>query len=162
MYLETLQLTNFRSFRQTTVPLCRDLTIFVGENNGGKSNAIDAIRLLATPLTGRRELYCETTDIRFGSASRWFEIEGTFAELNPAQQGRLLSAAADTSLEKAVLGLVYDETEETLPVRPSWWAGHLRGAPEPGCLQMVRHVYLPPLRDAKRALSSMSSPTTPT
>lgn len=154
MYLKALKLRNFRSFREAVVPLCRDLTIFVGENNGGKSNAIDAIRLLTTPLSGRREVYCETTDIRFGSTSGQFEIEGTFAELNPAQQGRFLSAAADTSLEKAVFGLVYDETQGTLPVRPSWWAGHLRGVPEPGCLQMVRHVYLPPLRDAKRALSS--------
>jgi len=154
MYLKDLQLRNFRSFRETTVPLCRDLTIFVGENNGGKSNAIDAIRLLTAPLTGRRELYCETTDIRFGSTSQRFEIEGMLAELNPAQQGRFLSAAADTSLEKAVFGLVYDEANGTFPFRPSWWAGHLRGDPEPGSLQMVRHVYLPPLRDAKRALSS--------
>jgi len=154
MYLKNLQLRDFRSFREATVPLCPDLTIFVGENNGGKSNAIDAIRLLTAPLTGRRELYCETTDIRFGSTSRHFEIGGMFADLNPAQQGRLLSAAADASLENAVFGLVYDEATGTLPVRPTWWAGHMKGNPEPGCLQMVRHVYLPPLRDAKRALAS--------
>ena len=64
MYLKTLELKNFRSFSDAIVPLCPDLTIFVGENNGGKSNAIDAIRLLTKPLAGRRELYCETTDIR--------------------------------------------------------------------------------------------------
>jgi len=154
MYLKTLALTNFRSFSQAEVPLCRDLTILVGENNGGKSNAIDAIRLLTAPLTGRRELYCETNDIRFDSRMPRFEVQGIFADLSPAQQGRFLSAAADESLEKAVFGLVYDETKGTPPVRPSWWAGHLRGVPEPGCLQMVRHVYLPPLRDAKRGLSS--------
>jgi len=154
MYLETLHLRNFRSFREATVPLCPDLTIFVGENNGGKSNAIDAIRLLTAPLTGRRDLYCETTDVRFASTDGRFEVEGIFAGLNPAQQGRFLSAAADKSLEKAAFGLVFDENTGNFPVRPSWWAGHLRGTPEPGCLQMVRHVYLPPLRDAKRALSS--------
>jgi len=154
MYLKTLHYRNFRSFRETIVPLCSDLTIFVGENNGGKSNAIDAIRLLTAPLTGRRDLYCETTDIRFESTERRFEIQGTFGGLSAAQQGRFLSAAADTSLEKVVFGLVFDENTGTFPVRPSWWAGHLKGTPEPGCLQMIRHVYLPPLRDAKRALSS--------
>ena len=55
MYLKDLRLKNFRSFSEAVVPLCPDLTIFVGENNGGKSNAIDAIRLLTMPLTGRRE-----------------------------------------------------------------------------------------------------------
>src|SRR3546814_6028027 len=45
MYLEKLTLENFRSFEHAEIPLCRDLTILVGENNGGKSNAIDAIRL---------------------------------------------------------------------------------------------------------------------
>ena len=44
MYLKNLGLSNFRSFSQTEVPLCKGLTILVGENNGGKSNAIDPIR----------------------------------------------------------------------------------------------------------------------
>ncbi|HEX3529198.1 MAG TPA: AAA family ATPase [Thermoanaerobaculia bacterium] len=154
MYLHTLGLKNFRSFSEAEVPLRSDLTIFVGENNGGKSNAIDAIRLLTAPLNGRRELYCEPADVRFGSTSRRFDLQGTFADLSVSQQGRLLSAAADISLERAVFGLIYDESNGAYPVRPSVWAGHLKGIPEPGCLQMVRHVYLPPLRDAKRALAS--------
>src|SRR5260370_24854514 len=98
MYLEKLTVRNFRSFEIEQVHLSRDLTIFVGENNGGKSNAIDAIRLMTTPLGGRREIYCESTDIRFGSSNRSFEIEAVFAELIPAQQGRFISAAAYPSL----------------------------------------------------------------
>jgi len=43
MYLKTLTLSNFRSFERTEIALCKDLSILVGENNGGKSNAIDAI-----------------------------------------------------------------------------------------------------------------------
>jgi putative ATP-dependent endonuclease of OLD family len=65
VYLQKLRLKNFRSFEEAEIPLCQDLTILVGENNGGKSNAIDAIRLLTHPLGGRREIYCESTDIRF-------------------------------------------------------------------------------------------------
>ncbi len=154
MHLKSLELRNFRSFSEAEVPLCSDLTILVGENNGGKSNAIDAIRLLTMPLSGRRELYCESNDIRFGSANKRFDIKGTFSQLSPAQQGRLLSAATDLSLESAVFGLIYDESKKAVPAVPALWAGHLKGSPEPGCHQMIRHVYLPPLRDAKRALAS--------
>lgn len=154
MYLDKLILKNYRSFESEEIPLSRDLTIFVGENNGGKSNAIDAIRLITTPLSGRREIYCEATDIRFGSSSHCFDLEARFAGLSTPQQGRLISAVADQSLETAVFGLTYDESKGTYPVRPTLWAGHLNTTPEPGCHAMVRHVYLPPLRDAKRALAS--------
>lgn len=154
MYLEKLGLNNFRSFEQAEIPLCKDLTILVGENNGGKSNAIDAIRLLTTPLGGRRELYCETTDLRFGSAERRFALSASFAELNPAQKGRMISAATDAAISGCVFGINYDETTGRFPIRPQLWAGHQQGNPEPGCHEMVRHVYLPPLRDAKRALAS--------
>ena len=44
MFLETLRLNNFRSFEDERICFSRNLTIFVGENNGGKSNAIDALR----------------------------------------------------------------------------------------------------------------------
>lgn len=154
MYLDKLVLNNFRSFAQSEIPLCKDLTLLVGENNGGKSNAIDAIRLLTAPLGGRRDVYCETTDIRFGSKERKFELTATFAELSPAQQGRMISAATDAAISGCIFGLRYDETTGRFPIRPALWAGHHQGNPEPGCHEMVRHVYLPPLRDAKRALAS--------
>lgn len=154
MYLNKLVLNNFRSFEQTEVPLCKDLTILVGENNGGKSNAIDAIRLLTTPLGGRRELYCETTDIRFGGIDRKFALSASFAELNPAQKGRMITAATDAAITGCIFGLKYDETTGRFPIRPQLWAGQQQGNPEAGCHEMIRHVYLPPLRDAKRALAS--------
>ncbi len=154
MYLDKLTLNNFRSFAESEIPLRKDVTLLVGENNGGKSNVIDAIRLLTAPLGGRRELYCETTDIRFGSAERKFDLSATFAELSPGQQGRMISAATDAAISGCVFGLKYDETTRRFPIRPVLWAGHQQGNPEPGCHDMVRHVYLPPLRDAKRALAS--------
>jgi len=154
MFLQTLRLNNFRSFEDERICFSKGLTIFVGENNGGKSNAIDALRLVTTPLSGRREIYCESTDIRFGSAESKFELNATFADLSVPQQGRLISAVTDHTLQKAVFGLSYDESQKRLPVRPTTWAGHLKSTPEPGCQEMIRHVYLPTLRDAKRALAS--------
>lgn len=154
MYLRKLTAKNFRSFDQIEIPLYEDLTVFVGENNGGKSNAIDAMRLLTLPLSGRRELYCESTDVRFGSVRPDFELEALFAELSPGQAGRLLSAVTDDSMSSCNFGLQYAASGGHSPVRPRLWAGPHRETPEPGAHDTIRHVYLPPLRDAKRALAS--------
>ncbi|MFT3814972.1 MAG: AAA family ATPase [Acidovorax sp.] len=154
MYLRKLTAKNFRSFDQIEIPLNEDLTVFVGENNGGKSNAIDAMRLLTLPLSGRRELYCESTDVRFGSARPEFELEARFCDLSPGQGGRLLSAVVDHSMSACTFGLQYDASSGRQPVRPRLWAGPYKEAPEPGAHDTIRHVYLPPLRDAKRALAS--------
>lgn len=154
MYLKNLKLRSFRSFDEGEVELQRDLTVFAGENNGGKSNAIDAIRLLTTPISGRREIYCEQSDVRFGSTGRAFELESTYHELSPAQQGRFISAATDATLTQAAFGLRYDAARAATNARPGLWAGRAGNTPEPGCHEMIRHVYLPPLRDARRALAS--------
>lgn len=152
MYLKRVKLNNFRSFDAAQLELQKDLTVLVGENNGGKSNAIDAIRLLTLPLGGRREIYCEPTDVRFQCGATQFELEAHFAELSVGQQGRLISAATDASLRNACFGLRYDGGRQG--ARPQLWAGKVGNAPEPNCHDMVRHVYLPTLRDAKRALAS--------
>jgi putative ATP-dependent endonuclease of the OLD family len=152
MYLQSVRLGNFRSFDEARLELQRDLTVLVGENNGGKSNAIDAIRLLTAPLGGRREIYCESTDVRFQCGSARFELEAHFAELSTGQQGRLISAASDASLTNACFGLRYDAA--ATGARPHLWAGRDGNVAEPNCHDMVRHVYLPTLRDAKRSLAS--------
>ncbi|ABE39522.1 ATP-dependent endonuclease of the OLD family-like [Rhodopseudomonas palustris BisB5] len=152
MYLKNMKLNSFRSFDQGEIELQKDLTVFVGENNGGKSNAIDAVRLLTTPLGGRREIYCESTDVRFQSTTTYFELEGCFAELSTGQQGRFISAATDASLTQARFGLRFDGARSG--IKPVLWAGKEGNSAEPGCHEMVRHVYLPPLRDAKRSLAS--------
>jgi len=153
MYLQEVSLINFRSFKSNTVSLQPDLTILVGENNSGKSNTIDALRLLTPPLSGRRDIYCQLTDIRF-SAGTGFDLSARYVDLNAAQQGRLVSACTDKAMTDAMFGLSYDETKGGFPPRPTLWAGKAGRAPEPGSHDMIRHVYLPALRDAKYALAS--------
>ena len=46
MHLGSLTISRSRSCDNVTVSLRPDLTVLVGENNGGKSNVVDAIRLL--------------------------------------------------------------------------------------------------------------------
>lgn len=154
MYLSKLKLRNFRSFDEIEIPMRPKVTVFVGENNGGKSNAIDAMRLVTVPLSGRRELYCESTDIRFDCGQNEFEIEAEYENLSPGQQGRLVSAAMDRKLERASFGLSFKMENKGENAKPTIWSGKSRSTPELGSHGTIRHVYLPPLRDAKRALSS--------
>ncbi|PCJ43370.1 MAG: ATP-dependent endonuclease [SAR86 cluster bacterium] len=153
MYLKELSLKNFRSFKSNTISLQPDLTILVGENNSGKSNAIDALRLLTPPLSGRRDIYCQLTDIRFHTGTN-FDLSARYIDLNDAQQGRFVKASTDKTVTDAIFGLSYDETKGGFPPRPSFWAGSAGRTPEPGSHDMIRHVYLPALRDAKYALAS--------
>jgi putative ATP-dependent endonuclease of OLD family len=152
MYLQRVKLGNFRSFASAQLELQKDLTVLAGENNGGKSNAIDAIRLLTLPLSGRRDIYCEPTDVRFQCGAGYFELEAHFAGLSAGQQGRLISAATDASLANACFGIRYEGSD--VGAKPLLWAGKEGNTPEANCHDMVRHVYLPTLRDAKRALAS--------
>ncbi len=153
MYLKELSLNNFRSFKTTTVTLQPELTILVGENNSGKSNTIDALRLATPPLSGRRDIYCQSTDIRFGSGQQ-FELCASYAGLSDPQKGRLLSACTDVSMTEARFGLFYKEEADAYTSRPKIWAGENGRVPEAGSHEMIRHVYLPALRDAKQALAS--------
>ncbi len=153
MYLKELSLNKFRSFENDTVTLQPDLTILVGENNSGKSNAIDALRLLTPPLSGRKDIYCQLTDIRFDAGTR-FDLSARYVDLNDAQQGRLISACPDKTVSDAIFGLSYDETKGGFPPRPIFWAGMEGRLPEAGSHEIIRHVYLPALRDAKYALAS--------
>jgi putative ATP-dependent endonuclease of OLD family len=159
MYIDCLRLQRFRSCADVTVRFHRELTVLVGENNGGKSNIIDGVRLLTLPLSGRRDRYPEDDDLRRGSPETNFMIEGRFADLGDTMKGLLISAVPDPTADQAVFGMRYQtRTPGTLRGRASSWAGRFETTePESGSTDLIRHVYLPPLRDAKQALGSGSA-----
>ncbi len=160
MYLESLEIEGFRSCAKTTVQLQRDLTVLVGENNGGKSNIIDAIRLLTAPLNGRRDRYAEEDDIQRGRPERTFAIQGRFSGMSDTVKGLLISAVPDPSLDLAVLGVRYVAATEdgSRRGRVEYFAGRFdRTEPEHGSMDLIKHVFLPPLRDAHHALGTGSA-----
>ena len=158
MHLRSLKLSRFRSCADVTISLRPDLTVLVGENNGGKSNVVDAIRMLTLPLSGRRERYPEDEDVRRQSLLPSFQIEGVFAALGDTLKGLLLAAVPDVSKDEAVLGYRYESRSERAPRgKSTFWAGRFdTNGPEAGSTDLIRHVYLPPLRDATQALGSGS------
>lgn len=155
MYLRKLDLKNFRSCLATSVVLQEDLTVLVGENNSGKSNVIDALRLVTTP-SGRRSRYFEIEDLTRGSSDSEIRLVARYGNLTGAQQG-IFSASLDTKMKESVLGTEVDLESGKggrLP-RPSPIAGPANGPDaEPSLRERIRHVYLAPLRDAKRELDS--------
>lgn len=158
MYLGGLSISRFRSCDRTTVLFQPDLTVLVGENNGGKSNIIDAIRLLTLPLNGRRERYPEDDDLRRGATPPNFQIEGVYHALSDTLKGLLISAVPDPTQDKAIFGLRFEPRSVGTPRgRTTVWAGKFdTNEPEAGSTDLIRHVYLPPLRDAQQALGSGS------
>lgn len=159
MYLKSLVLNNFRSCLKSKVSFQSDLTILLGENNGGKSNIIDAIRLLTLPLNGRRDRYPEDDDLRRGSKEPEFRIEGQYADLSPTLKGLLISGVPDPTRDIAFYGMRHQtKIDGSIRGRTSYWAGQfIESEPEPGSTDLIRHVYLPPLRDAQKVLGSGSA-----
>lgn len=158
MYLSELRLENFRSCYDTVVPLREDVTVLVGENNSGKSNVVDALRLAISPMGGRRTRHFEPGDVSFGRESDGVGIALRFEGLTEIQRGQYL-----TALDVSNMTAVYGTRFEINPDRPSRsrpvnTAGPGQGPDaEPAKREEICHVYLEPLRDAQRDLDSSGS-----
>lgn len=156
MYLAEIEIKSFRSFNNAVISFEKNLTALVGENNSGKSNIIDALRLMTLPLNGRRDRYCEEADVRESKEKlKGFSLKTTYQELSPIQKGLLISAVPDPFYDKAIFGLDFTApTKDKLRGEVNFWAGKHGLEPEAGSADLIRHVYLPPLRDAQRMLAS--------
>ncbi|QKZ23269.1 AAA family ATPase [Streptomyces chartreusis] len=169
MYLERLHLRGFRSAADTAIALRPDVSVVVGENNAGKSNVMDAIRLLTLaldgkgggPFPGRDDLHRDgcAEDAHVEGCRKSIELSARYRSTAPGDLDRL-SQAFDEDGETASFHLTITPPATGFR-RPalSWRAGS--GAttdldPEPGARESIRHLYLPPLRDAQRDLASSS------
>jgi putative ATP-dependent endonuclease of OLD family len=134
------------------------LTVLIGENNAGKSNVIDGIRLMTAPADGRRSRYCEVADITSGSDADGFTIRATYAGLTHAEQALMIAASSGIGTDEISHQLRFDEpVDAQRRGRTSWTVGSNDSVdPEPAARDRIRHVYLPPLRDAEATLSTGS------
>jgi putative ATP-dependent endonuclease of the OLD family len=154
MYLRTLKLSNFRSCYGTTVEFQPTLTLLVGENNSGKSNVIEALRLATAPLNLRRTRFFEPEDRSHGRSDP-VELDLLLDDLTDSQQGQYITAL-DIKTGQARYKVRF-RPDEDLPKRSqlSFHAGKDAGPdPESEKREQIRHVYLEPLRNAQRELDS--------
>ncbi|MEV0569156.1 AAA family ATPase [Dactylosporangium sp. NPDC050588] len=162
VYLAELGLTGFRAFAEARIALRRGVTVLLGENSAGKSGVTDALRMLTEPLDGRRSLWADDDDVcrvaDYSSFTLRMTLRGTASELAPYSDAFIPSSTADET--QAHYALVYEPPglAETRG-RMSWAAGSgaVADDPDPGARGRLRHVYLPPLRDAARELGPAGS-----
>lgn len=156
MWLESARIKGFRSCENTEVTLRPDLTLLVGENNAGKSNIIDALRLATAPLSGRRTRYFEIDDLSLG-AGITPDIELVFADGDNFQQA-LFIGALDLETKKIHHHVRYFPPTDQYPRGRTERLAGLVASPDPESevRSKINHVYLEPLRDAKRELDSAS------
>jgi putative ATP-dependent endonuclease of OLD family len=147
----------------TEVSFRQSVTVVVGENNAGKSNLIDALRLLTDPLDGRRTRWWEADDVH-PWAEEGAELTAVYTGMGPAESGTHLQAVLPETEEpdlgngnRARYSVRFARPAvNARPQRPTWSAGRLLDDPEPEARRMIRHVYLPPMRNAQQELASSS------
>lgn len=158
MFLSRLTIENFRSCRDAGIDLEPDITLLVGENNAGKSNVIEALRLATTPLNPKSTRWFDESDRSHGRehevVSFGLELDG----LTPLQQSQYI-AALDVETQRAHYTVDYRPLDSgTHRARPLYTAGITKGPDaESEKREQIRHVYLAPLRDAQREFGSADS-----
>jgi putative ATP-dependent endonuclease of OLD family len=131
------------------------LTLIAGENNTGKSNVIDALRLLTQSYAGARFNRWITTDdfAHDGHGNRIgdiFELEALYIELTNEERGRFVTCLAPSVGHDAARIRLIAQLREGGRVDPTWYGGDsLQPGVEPWAREAVLHTYLPPLRDAE-------------
>lgn len=156
MHLRELRLRNFRSCADTTVRFDDLLTVLVGENDAGKTNVVEAIRLVTAPSDGRRTRYVGLDDVRLNANG--LELSTTYSGLDDTQRGLFFSALPSNRATEATWTYRWELPSGVERRRAPRWTVGPKGLPEqePEVRDFIRHVHLPALRDADRDLASSS------
>lgn len=153
MYVERLDIDGFRNCCDS-VNFDPSLTLLLGENNAGKTNVIDALRLALISEMGSDRLRPQLSDFARGAdgkrTAEEFSVTTVLAGLTVKEQGQMSLALAPTTegYGKARIGL----RARVGPDEEVTW--HRFGGDfdspdvEQRALNAVNHTYLPPLRDA--------------
>ncbi|MGI5122309.1 ATP-dependent nuclease [Marinactinospora thermotolerans] len=154
MYLQQLDIKNFRSCYDVKVEFRPDVTLLVGENNSGKTNIIEALRLVTTPLSRRATRWFDESDLSHGEELTEAAFRATYGGLTRAQRAHYITAL-DHETNQAVYTTTYKRDPVRQRIRPSVTVGPMGGPDaEPEKRGQIAHVYLAPLRDAQRELDS--------
>jgi predicted ATP-dependent endonuclease of OLD family len=77
MQIKSLRVKNFRSIQELYLELPR-ICAFVGPNNSGKTNLLEAIRRVLAPEWGPRATHFSEEDVYLRDSDRDIEIECSF------------------------------------------------------------------------------------
>jgi putative ATP-dependent endonuclease of OLD family len=157
MRLAQLTAKGFRNLNGV-IALPEPLTLIAGENNTGKSNVIDALRLLTHSYAGARfNRWITSDDFAHDGSGKpttdTFELEALYVELTEEERGRFVTCLAPSEAPNAARVRLVAQLREDGKVNPVWYGGDgLQPGVEPWAREAVLHTYLPPLRDAEADL----------
>jgi putative ATP-dependent endonuclease of OLD family len=157
VHIARLELSGFRNL-DAAVDFQPGLTVLVGENNIGKTNVIDALRLVLSAQNGPREqLWVRPQDFAHDGAGRpvtdTFSVAVTFRGLTAEQRGRLITCLAPSVGEDAARIVFRARVRETGAPSTEWLGGDSDNPDIEAFARLAaRYTYLPPLRDAQADL----------
>jgi putative ATP-dependent endonuclease of OLD family len=164
MYLSHVRIKNFRNLGEFEIEFRQGLNVIVGENNVGKTNLFDAIRIALGPgiAPGRNRLYASKTDLHRdgdGRVAGFFEIRLIFSDINLSEMSGLIECLAydkaNPANSKLIINYRWAWNEITQRYSQEWWGGETKNdnglAGE--VMQNIPVTYLEPLRDAQAYLT---------
>lgn len=164
MYLRRVEIKNFRNLKKISVDFQKGLNVIVGENNIGKTNLIDAIRLALGYQSTSDPIRVVQDDFYHDSQGRKTQdnirIDLEFAELTIEEQAEFLEILNFNHIDKTkTTASIHWEckwnTERSRAESRRW--GGLREKSDSGIpeelLQSIQSTFLIALRDAVSSLN---------
>ncbi len=162
MYLEKIEIRNFRLFQNLELTFCKGMNVVVGENDSGKTALVDAIKYTLGTNTSERN-YISPTD--FFEDTKNFLITLKFSELNDKAHIFLEHLTYETNeagqsktvLYISLLASLLDKEKRGYPVIKFDYKSGIKGEGIIFDLELraqLATTYLKPLRDAGAELSS--------
>lgn len=159
MYIEKVEIENFRIFgEKAEIFFQKGLNMLIGENNSGKTAIIDAIRLVMSLGTYKRNLYMDESDFHvneYGVRSLNAKISLYFNDLNEEQKAELLYLSDvinpnSNNAEIHVNYTLYLNNKGEYRVKEEVLGYNEQTIPDKECLQKLTSIYMPALRNAEK------------
>lgn len=156
MYLSTIRVQNFRNLTNFTLQLQPGLNVILGENNIGKTNLLDALRLALSAPYNNESVRLTTDDLPRTGTEKTIAISLHFDGLTTEEQAEfldLLHYQPPNSTASLHFTASYNPTTDRWTTR-RWGGEHTdtdSGIPE-DVLQSIPITMLGALRDATSAL----------
>ena len=159
MYIKKVEIENFRIFgEKAEIFFQKGLNMLIGENNSGKTAIIDAIRLVMSLGTYKRNLYMDESDFHineYGVRSLNAKISLYFNDLNEEQKAELLYLSDvinpnSNNAEIHVNYTLYLNNKGEYRVKEEVLGYNEQTIPDKECLQKLTSIYMPALRNAEK------------
>ena len=153
MFLSKLKIKNFRKYKELEVSFKQGLNVLIGENDGGKTTIIDAIRIL---LGTQSQEYYRIDEKDFNDKNLELEIECIFKFQDKSERkvAKFLEWITFDDEDKPILIVRLRAYIKDFMIKKEITAGESGTDSRFYLVDELRATYLKPLRDADKELIS--------